>query len=278
MAVASNGTCRARGVVYDASSDAELVALFRDGDSGAREALVRRHLDVARTVAWSHRHYGEDHEDLVQVAIIGLINACERFDASRGRFRTYAVALMIGEIRLHLRDRTWPISVPRSLKDLRPKILAAEAALQERLRRAPTLAEIAAEADVPATVAADALLAADSRAPASLSDPVGGDGDGALCVEDTLGACDDAYDRVVDRAAIASRAGALAPRERHVLRRWYFDGATQGDIASELGISQMHVSRLARGATAKLAGASTPRGAGFGGHAEAIRQPTRNDA
>ena len=261
--MAANPTTPARGgVVYEAASDVELLAIYqRDGDRRARDAVIRRHLQLARGVARSYRRTGEDLDDLVQVAVIGLLNACERFDGARGRFTTYAVALMVGEIRLHLRDRAWPIRVPRSLKELRPKLDAAEADLHERLRRPPTLREIAAEAGVPTAVAADALQAADSRTPTSLSDPVVADGDGAACVEDTLGSCDEAYERVVDRATIASRAGLLGPRELHVLRRWYFDGATQAEIAAELRISQMHVSRLARGATEKLAGDALPAAA-----------------
>lgn len=211
----------------------------------ARDALVALHLPLVEHFARRFLDRGEPLDDLVQVGSIGLIKAIDGFDVDRGvEFSTYASPTILGEIKRHFRDRGWAIRVPRRLQELRLSIVTATGELTQQLGRAPTVAELARRLEVSDEEIVDGLEAANAYTTLSLD---GGDDDDAGWVEpklSSLSADDDALDRVENRETIRPLLATLDPRERHIVVLRFFRGMTQSQIAAELGISQMHVSRL----------------------------------
>jgi RNA polymerase sigma-B factor len=215
-----------------------LRAHHETGDRATRDELVRRHLPLVRVLARRFAHRGERFEDLVQVGAIGLIEAIDRFDPGRGTdFASFAVPTILGEIKTHLRDRTSVVRLPRRISELRPRLRAEETSLAARLRRAPTLKELAREAGLQE---ADVAAAIASRE--GLAEPPDAVVDGVFEPSD-------------DRLLLAAGFRTLDARQRRILHLRFYAGLSQAEIAREVGLSQIQVSRLLRAALERMRGA-----------------------
>ena len=208
-----------------------------------RSDLVELHLPLAEYLARRFGNRGEPHEDLVQVATIGLIKAIDRFDLERGvAFSTYATPTIVGEIKRHFRDRGWTIRVPRRLQEIQAVINQAVSDLGQELGRSPTVSELATRVGMSEEEILEGLESANAYSPLSLDAP---DPSGELgAVIDQLGDYDDALDAVIDRETVKPLLDRLDARAKRILLLRFFRNMTQSQIAEELGISQMHVSRL----------------------------------
>lgn len=225
----------------------ELVALDPDDPrrQPIRDELVTMHLPLVHHLARRFRDRGEAHDDLVQVATIGLIKSVDRFDPERGaEFSTYATPTIIGEIKRHFRDKGWSVRVPRRLQELRLSIGRATSELSQTNGRSPTVKEIAAYLKISEDDVLEGLEAAQSYSTLSL-DGSAGDPDGeAPALVDTLGTDDAALENVEYRETLRPLLAALPDRERKIVLLRFFHNKTQSEIAEEVGVSQMHVSRL----------------------------------
>lgn len=209
----------------------------------ARGQLVELHLPLVEHLARRFRDRGEPLDDLIQVGTIGLIKSVDRFDPQRGvEFSTYATPTIIGEIKRHFRDKGWSVRVPRRLQEMRQHITVATEELNHRLGRSPTVAEIAEHLGCSHEDVLEGLESANAYSTISLD--AGTDTDDTPSMLDVLGADDDALDGVEHRESLRPLLAALPPRERTILVLRFFRGMTQSQIATHLGISQMHVSRL----------------------------------
>ncbi len=209
----------------------------------ARGQLVELHLPLVEHLARRFRDRGEPLDDLVQVGTIGLIKSVDRFDPQRGfEFSTYATPTIIGEIKRHFRDKGWSVRIPRRLQEMRQHISVATEELNHRLGRSPTVAELAEHLGCSQEDILEGLESANAYSTISLD--AGTDTDETPSMLDVLGADDDALDGVEHRESLRPLLDALPPRERTILVLRFFRGMTQSQIATHLGISQMHVSRL----------------------------------
>ena len=199
-------------------------------------------------------------DDLEQVAFEGLVKSVERFDPERGTsFAAFAVPTIVGEIKRHFRDHTWATKVPRAAKEMASRLTAATEELSNQLRRPPTVAELAESLAVSEDVVIEALDARTAYRPGSLSAPT--DRDGGRTLGDTLADDDRGFARVDAKLTVEGLLATLPDRERRILELRYFDEMSQDQIASHIGISQMHVSRLLRRVTDLLAaGAESEEG------------------
>jgi RNA polymerase sigma-B factor len=210
-----------------------------------RDDLVRLHLPLVEHLTRRFLNRGEPYDDLVQVGTIGLIKAIDRFDLDRGvEFSTYATPTIVGEIKRHFRDKGWAIRVPRRLQELRISISTASAELTHSLGRSPTIAELAGRIGVTEEEILEGLESANAYATLSLDATTDSAEDSALSMLDTLGEDDEALESVENRESIKPLLEQLHPREKHILTLRFFRGMTQSQIATEIGVSQMHVSRL----------------------------------
>jgi RNA polymerase sigma-B factor len=211
-----------------------------------RDKIVERCLPLADHIARRFEGRGEPRDDLVQVARVGLVNAVVRFDVDAGSdFVSFAVPTIMGEVRRHFRDNSWSVKVPRRLKELHLRLGTATADLSQRLGRAPTATELAAELDMDRDEVVEGLVAGSSYNTLSIdSGGGGGEEDEARAIADTLGDVDTGLDRIEDQESLRPLLEALPERERTVLVLRFFDSMTQTQIAERVGISQMHVSRL----------------------------------
>jgi len=217
-----------------------------------RDELVQGHLPLVEYLARRFSGRGEPLDDLIQVATIGLIKAIDRFDPERGvEFSTYATPTIAGEVKRHFRDKGWAIRVPRRLQELKLALTRASADLTHKLGRAPTVAELAAQLEISEEDVLEGLESAHAYSTVSLDAPDSEEDDGPA-VADSLGMVDDALEGVEYRASLKPLLEALPPREKRILVLRFFGGMTQSQIASELGISQMHVSRLLARTLARL--------------------------
>jgi RNA polymerase sigma-B factor len=217
-----------------------------------RDQLVEMHLPLVEYLARRFRNRGEPLDDLVQVATIGLIKSIDRFDLDRGvEFSTYATPTIVGEIKRHFRDKGWAIRVPRRLQEMKLSLTKATAELSQRNGRAPTVAELAAHLELSEDDVLEGLESANAYAAVSLDAPDIAD-DESTAVSDTLGAMDDALEGVVYRESLKPLLERLPPREKNILMLRFFGNMTQSQIAADLGISQMHVSRLLARTLAQL--------------------------
>ena len=227
----------------------ELLRSMRAGDPDAREKLISGNLRLVLSVIQRFLNRGEDVDDLFQVGCIGLIKAIDNFDITQPvKFSTYAVPMIIGEIRRHLRDSS-PIRVSRSLKDTAYRAMQAREKLTEKLGREPGVTEIAAEMQLPRQEVVMALEAIVD--PISLYEPVFSDGG------DTIYVMDQVADTVSDESwiqemAIRDAMENLSEREKKIIRMRFFQGKTQIEVSGEIGISQAQVSRLEKGALRKV--------------------------
>ncbi|WP_018351140.1 sigma-70 family RNA polymerase sigma factor [Longispora albida] len=195
-----------------------------------RNQLVRRHLPLVKALARRFRGRGEDLEDLVQVATIGLLKAMDRYDPDRGaEFTTFATPTMTGELQRHLRDRASTLRLPRRIQELRSAAVRASGELHQRLGRAPTLPELARALGSPAEAVAEALASELCTVPLDNADRAD---------------VDPALDSVEFRAALRPLLSRLPAREKRMVALRFFEHRTQSEIAAELGISQVQVSRL----------------------------------
>jgi len=220
--------------------------------SRVRGELVELHLPLVEHCARRFLNRGEPFEDLVQVGTIGLIKAVDRFDSDRGvEFSTYATPTILGEIKRHFRDKGWAIRVPRRLQELRMSIAVATGELSQRLGRSPTPREVAERLGVTVEDVLEGLESANAYATVSL-DAGEGNSDGIGSMLATMGATDDALDHVEIRESIRPLIDQLPAREKQILLLRFFKQMTQSQIAEEVGISQMHVSRLLTRTLAEL--------------------------
>jgi RNA polymerase sigma-B factor len=211
----------------------------------ARDELVTLHLPLVHFLARRFRDRGEPLDDLVQVGTIGLIKAVDRFDPERGvEFSTYATPTIVGEIKRHFRDKGWAIRVPRRLQELRISLGQATAELSQRSGRAPTVAELAAHLDISEDEVIEGLEGAQAYSTSSLDAHASSDDDSSPSLVDRLGGEDLDLEAVEYRESLKPLLAALPSRERRILALRFFHGMTQSEIAAEVGISQMHVSRL----------------------------------
>ena len=224
-----------------------------DGDLRAREQLIEQYMSLVRSLARRYSYRGEQVEDLVQIGAIGLIKAIDRFDLERGvELTTYATPNIIGEIKRHFRDKGWSVRVPRGLQELNVQLSRLVEQLTVQLSRSPTIPELAKAAGVEEEEVLEALES--GRAYTSLSLSVGGGGgdDDDLDPLESLGTEEHQYEVSEDRAVLAPGFKALDERERKILQLRFFEGLTQSQIAQQVGISQMHVSRLIRRSLEKI--------------------------
>jgi len=224
-----------------------------EGDLQAREKLIEQYMSLVRSLARRYSYRGEQLEDLVQIGAIGLIKAIDRFDIDRGvELTTYATPNIIGEIKRHFRDKGWAVRVPRGLQELNVQLSRLMEQLTVQLGRSPTIPELAKAAGVEEEQVLEALES--GRAYTSLSLSVGGGGgdDDDLDPLESLGTEEHQYEVSEDRAVLAPGFRALDERERMILQLRFFDGLTQSQIAQQVGISQMHVSRLIRRSLEKI--------------------------
>jgi len=230
--------------------------LFAELAAGAgpavRDELVRMHLPLVEYLARRFRNRGEPLEDLVQVATIGLIKSVDRFDLERGvEFSTYATPTIVGEIKRHFRDKGWAIRVPRRLQELKLTLTKATGELSQTLGRSPTVAELATHIGLTEEEILEGLESANAYSAVSLDAPDSGDDD-SPAIADSLGQLDDALEGVEYRESLKPLLETLPSREKKILMLRFFGNMTQSQIAYELGISQMHVSRLLARTLAQL--------------------------
>ena len=234
------------------SRSEESAALLRvygeTGDAGARERLIELHLPLVRALARRYANCGEQLDDLVQVGSIGLIEAIDRYDSERGsEFVRFAAPTICGEIKRHLRDRSSTVRIPRRLDELSRRLRPSSADLAARLRRAPTASELARAAGEDERDVAEALATERARTTVPLSEPADGAGElgKAIVVDDAFESCD-------DRLLLSAGFRTLDARQRRILHLRYFAGLSQAEIARELGISEMQVSRGLKAALERL--------------------------
>jgi RNA polymerase sigma-B factor len=218
-----------------------------------RDSAIEAWLPLARHLANRYSGRGEPTDDLIQTATVGLIKAVDKFDPHRGvDFAGYAIPTIIGEIKRHFRDRTWSVRVPRRLQELRLAITEANSTLTHTLGRSPTVADIATHLTLTEEDILEGLEGARAYNATSLSTPISADGTTEL--GDTLGDTDHEYELAETRVALGPALATLDEREQKILTLRFYGNLTQSQIAEQIGISQMHVSRLLTKALTKLRG------------------------
>ncbi|HZK48297.1 MAG TPA: SigB/SigF/SigG family RNA polymerase sigma factor [Thermoleophilia bacterium] len=221
--------------------------IHREADLAAREELITRYLPLVKSLARRFASRGQPVEDLVQVGSIGLIKAIDRFDIERGvELSTYATPTILGEIKRYFRDKGWAVKVPRALQDLNIRLNKVIEQLTVELNRSPTIAELAVACSVTEEDVLEALESGRAYNSLSLFSSGGSDDEDSLELLDYLGKEESEYELVEQRRYLAPAMGRLDERERLILHLRFFEGMTQTQIASRVGISQMHVSRLIR--------------------------------
>lgn len=232
------------------------LATLEDGSAAfqrQRDSIVERCLPLADHIARRFDGRGEPHDDLVQVARVGLVNAVIRFNVDAGSdFVSFAVPTIMGEVRRHFRDNSWSVKVPRRLKELHLQLGAATAELSQRLGRAPTPTELAELLDMDRDEVVEGLVAGSSYNTLSIDSGGGSGNEDAPAIADTLGDVDATLDQIENREALRPLLDSLPDRERAVVVLRFFESLTQTQIAERIGVSQMHVSRLLARALTRL--------------------------
>jgi RNA polymerase sigma-B factor len=236
-----------------AQNDADalaLLTLLADLPAGsadrarARERLVKMYLPLAEHLARRFRNRGELMDDLVQVASLALLKSIDGFDPNRGAaFTSYAIPMIVGELKRHFRDKGWDVRVPRRLQELRLEISKCSGDLAQKLGRSPTVADLAQHLGSTDEEIIEALDCSQAYRALSLHAPVSGDESGGELM-DLLGGADPEMESVENRAALRPLLAKLPEREQKIIAMRFFGNMTQSQIATEIGISQMHVSRL----------------------------------
>jgi RNA polymerase sigma-B factor len=239
----------ARAVAERARGDRALLLRWqRDADETARDELVRRLLPLARRIARRYRRADDPLDDLVQVAVLGLVKAIDRFDPARQTaFSSYAVPTMLGELKRHFRDHGWALHVPRGMQERVMAVDDAVRALSRERGRSPSAAEVATSLKLSEEEVLDAMEAASAYEAISLeSHRYGGDADEGATYAERVGEEDGRYELVEYEASLAPALQALPDRDRLVLQLRFVEDLTQAEIADRIGVSQMHVSRIIR--------------------------------
>jgi RNA polymerase sigma-B factor len=233
----------ADGRVRTAANEPDPAELFaRRSDPAARDELARMFLPLAEHLARRFAGRGESVDDLVQVASLGLVQAIDRFDPTREvQFSTFATVTIVGELKRHFRDRGWSIRVPRNLQETTLVVNRTIGDLWQELGRAPTAEDVAERANLSIDQVLDAMEAANAYAASSLDTSIDAEG---VSIAETMGAPDPAMEVSEAWMTVEPRIRELPPREQRILVLRFFRGMTQAEIAEEVGISQMHVSRL----------------------------------
>ena len=233
--------------------EAEMMEMLREikaGNEGVRDKFIKGNLRLVLSVIQRFSNRGENPDDLFQVGCIGLIKALDNFDMSHGvKFSTYAVPMIIGEVRRYLRDNN-SIRVSRSLRDLAYKALQAKENLSAELQREPTVSEIASKLEADRE---DVVTALESiQEPVSLFEPVFHDDGDAIYVMDQVSDNKNTDTKWIENISLSEAMAKLSPRERHILNIRFFEGKTQMEVANEIGISQAQVSRLEKNALSTM--------------------------
>ncbi len=226
---------------------ASLLAAMSVADATERKRLqdevAMLNMCVARSIASRYRDRGESYDDVLQAAYVGLVKAVRRFDASHGKdFLSFAVPTISGEVKRHFRDCGWTVRPPRRIQELQSRISLTSSELAQDLHRSPTAGEVAARLDVSEDEVIEALAADGCFTPTSLDKRIGDD-DGAT-IGDLLGMDDADLGRTETHVALIPLVNELAPRDRHIVTLRFFEGWTQEQIAQDIGVTQMQVSRL----------------------------------
>ncbi len=231
-----------------------LKAYCRSGDTRARDELIMRYLPLVYGVSRRYCQRGEQLEDLVQVGCIGLIKAIDRFDLDRGvALSTYATPNIIGEIKRYFRDKGWAVKVPRGLLELNMQLEQVMGDLAGSLHRSPTIQELAEAVGAAPEEVMEAIEAGRSRSSLSLDHALGPrDGDDERLPLETIGDEEAGFETAEKRLILEPGFAQLNERERRILHQRFFEGLTQSQIAANIGVSQMHVSRLIRRALVKV--------------------------
>lgn len=234
-------------------SEAEKKELFekiKQGDMSARQEFIYGNLRLVLSILRRFNNRGENIDDLFQIGCIGLIKALDNFDTSHDvKFSTYAVPMIIGEIRRYLRDNN-VIRVSRSMRDIAYKALAVKERLTAASAKEPTIEEISKELNLPkedVTTALDAILD-----PVSLQEPIYHDGGDTVFVMDQIADNKNADELWLEKLSLKEAMSKLSSRERHILTLRFFQGRTQMEVANEIGISQAQVSRLEKNALSHM--------------------------
>ncbi|MBQ0011007.1 MAG: RNA polymerase sporulation sigma factor SigG [Ruminococcus sp.] len=236
--------------VLSSSEKEELLRLTHDGDKAARQKLIDGNLRLVLSIVQRFGGRGENPDDIFQVGCIGLIKAIDNFDLSVGvKFSTYAVPMIIGEIRRYLRDNNM-LRVSRGTRDLAYRALQVRENLAKKDAKEPTVEEIAKEMGEEPRTVADALDAITT--PVSLFDPVYNDGGDSLYVMDQIGDEENTDEHWLQNIALAEAVKKLTDREKKIIAMRFYRGKTQMEIAEEIGISQAQVSRIEKGALERI--------------------------
>ncbi len=237
-----------RSLVWDRAKTYELFAVYRKTDDPEiRDELVRMYLNLVEYLARRFKSRGEPLEDLIQVGTIGLIKAIDRFDTERAvEFTTYATPTIVGELKRYFRDKGWAIRVPRRLQELNLKVNQIISTLTQDLRRTPTINEIAERIGVSSEEVIEAMETSEAYNFISLDGDLSSESGENFSLLEYIGEDDKHLLGLEDRASLAAALKDLTPQEQKILYLRFFRGLTQTEIANELDISQMHVSRLLR--------------------------------
>ncbi|MEW6475135.1 MAG: RNA polymerase sigma factor SigF [Actinomycetota bacterium] len=233
---------------------AKLEEYARSGDKDLRDEIVASQVGLAEYLARRFKNRGEPIEDLIQVALLGLLKAVERFDPGRGlEFSTFATPTIVGELKRHFRDKGWAVRVPRRVQELHLRMGTVVNTLSQELGRSPTIPEIAARAEVSVDEVLEAMEAGRAYRFSSIDAPTGDDEDRvASPAAAQLGEDDTGLEEVEQRMLLSPLIASLPKREQMIIHLRFFRGMTQSEIAARLGISQMHVSRLLARSLAQL--------------------------
>jgi RNA polymerase sigma-B factor len=245
-------------MAFEATDRTELRAKLEEyaetGAKALRDEIVASQVGLAEYLARRFKNRGEPIEDLIQVALLGLLKAVERFDPGRGlEFSTFATPTIVGELKRHFRDKGWAVRVPRRVQELHLRMGAVVNNLSQELGRSPTIPEIAARADVSVDEVLEAMEAGRAYRFSSIDAPAGDDDDrSASPAAAQLGEDDTGLEEVEQRMLLSPLIASLPKREQMIIHLRFFRGMTQSEIAARLGISQMHVSRLLARSLAQL--------------------------
>lgn len=247
---------------WDKQKTRELFRRYKeDGDMEAREQLVMSHLNLVRFLANKFKNRGEPLDDLVQVGYLGLLKAIDRFDPDRGlEFTTYVTPTILGEIKRHFRDKGWSVRVPRRLQELSAKVNQATDTLTTQFQRSPTIQEIADYLDASVDEVLEAMESSSAYSSVPLEGTGSSENDDAPSVIDRYGSEDNELAFTDDRLVIEEALKGFSPREREVIELRFLKGMTQIEIAEQLGISQVQVSRLLRRTLKKIQDKIDPDG------------------
>jgi RNA polymerase sigma-B factor len=238
---------------FEADAERLFLELRRTGDAALREQLIRLHENLVRFLAAKFANRGEPLDDLIQVGMIGLINAIDRFEPERGiKFSTYATPTIVGEIKRYFRDRSWNLKVPRWLQELNLQVMKANEVLTQQLGRSPSVCEIAEHVGCSEEDALNAMELGNAYDTVSLDSRLAVEGDAPLTLNDSIGVDDLDLNQIESYDDLKEALQQLDNREKMIIYLRFFQDQSQTEVARRLNISQMHVSRLQHRALQRL--------------------------